>query len=90
MHGLFAIFLFHVRLNHFLEVLAHRRSLKCFHEGAIFTSPEGTLIPNGLLDLASWVPAAPAGVIASQASIEGLGLDAEPVPGAPGFSWIAR
>ncbi|MFT3775266.1 MAG: serine/threonine-protein kinase [Minicystis sp.] len=60
------------------------------HAGQIPVSPEGTLLGGGLLDVASWLPAAPAGVIASRAALAGIDIDAEPVPGAADFCWIAR
>lgn len=58
------------------------------HAGAILVSPEGTLLGGGLIDVASWLPAAPPGVIASRALL--ADLEGDDVAGAPGFTWIAR
>jgi hypothetical protein len=60
------------------------------HEGELLLGAEGTLLGGGLLDLASWVPAAPAGVIASSALVEDREPRADPVLGAPGFVWLLR
>jgi serine/threonine-protein kinase len=63
------------------------------HAGEIWQSPEGTLLEGGLLDVRSWVSAAPAGVMASRALLADLAdleEPGEPVPGASGFVWLAR
>ena len=59
------------------------------HAGTVALNAEGALAGGGLLDVASWVPAAPAGVIASSAALVKPG-GRDPVPAAPGFYWIAR
>jgi len=55
------------------------------HAGVLLTSAEGTLLGGGLLDAASWVPAAAGGVVASAAALEGPGTRGKPVASAPGF-----
>jgi serine/threonine-protein kinase len=60
------------------------------HAGDLVVSPAGTLLGGGLLDVTSWVPAAPAGVVASRAALAGVSGAREPVPGARGFWWVER
>jgi serine/threonine-protein kinase len=55
------------------------------HAGVLLTSAEGTLLGGGLLDAASWAPAAAGGVVASSAALEGLARRGRPVASAPGF-----
>jgi serine/threonine-protein kinase len=58
------------------------------HAGELHLDEDGTLLPAGLLDTASWVPAAPGGVAASRAALaEPRG---EPLASAPAFTWIER
>lgn len=60
------------------------------HAGDLRLDEHGALLPGGLLDTASWVPAAPSGVVASEAALGGVEPRGEPLPGAPAFSWIER
>ncbi|MFO0758837.1 MAG: serine/threonine-protein kinase [Byssovorax sp.] len=63
------------------------------HAGRLHASAEGTLLPGGLCDPATWVPAAPRGVVASEEVLAGLdehaGAPIAPgTPGAPGFRHV--
>lgn len=61
----------------------------CLHVGWVFMRTSRA-IGGALMDLGAWLPRTPLpGVVATSAMLDGLALDAEPLDGAPGLSWIA-
>ncbi len=60
------------------------------HCGALHTNEAGTLLPSGLLDVASWAPTAALGVAASRAALTHAPTNLEPVTGKHEFFWMER
>jgi serine/threonine-protein kinase len=60
------------------------------HAGELRSSAEGMLLPGGLANAVVWVPAVPAGVVASAEARVAAGDTGEAPPAAAGFFWIAR
>jgi eukaryotic-like serine/threonine-protein kinase len=61
----------------------------CLHAGWVFMR-SSKAIGGALMELGAWLPTTPVpGVVATRAMLDGLELDAEPLEGAAGLSWIA-
>jgi len=62
----------------------------CVHCGILHTNESRTLLPSGLLDISTWVPAIGSGVVASHSALADHLADLEAVPGTRRFYWIER